>query len=194
MPKRSRNTRDRTAVVDERTGRHGGSGRARAESLRVRGRSARLPSLAVSPPEPAGPAAVRRGTAGSCARPPRRVTCVHLVRHARTTSNRERRTMGWLDEGIEPAWVPAAVAVADVLAHEPVDWLVSSPLARAVQTAAPWGARSRSRQATWSYSWMTPPSTSRRTTCSSRAGRVALLVARGCGGSSSRARCGRWPL
>src|SRR5215218_7944073 len=62
---------------------------------------------------------------------------VHLVRHGRTASNRERRTMGWLDEGIEPAWVPAAAAVADVLAQEPVDWLVSSPLARAVQTAAP---------------------------------------------------------
>ncbi len=49
--------------------------------------------------------------------------------------------MGWLDEGIEPGWVPAAVAVADVLAREPVDRLVSSPLARAVQTAAPLAAR-----------------------------------------------------
>src|SRR3954452_5004243 len=62
---------------------------------------------------------------------------VHLVRHGRTASNRERRTMGWLDEGIEPGWVRAAAAVADVLAQEPVDWLVSSPLARALQTAAP---------------------------------------------------------
>jgi probable phosphoglycerate mutase len=49
--------------------------------------------------------------------------------------------MGWLDEGIEPGWVRAAAAVADVLAQEPVDWLVSSPLARAVQTAAPLAAR-----------------------------------------------------
>ena len=48
--------------------------------------------------------------------------------------------MGWLDEGIEPGWVRAAAAVADVLAQEPVDWLVSSPLARAVQTAAPLAA------------------------------------------------------
>jgi broad specificity phosphatase PhoE len=39
---------------------------------------------------------------------------VHLVRHGRTASNRERRTMGWLDEGIEPGWVRAAAAVADV--------------------------------------------------------------------------------
>jgi hypothetical protein len=36
--------------------------------------------------------------------------------------------------------VPAS-AVADVLAREPVDWLLSSPLARAVQTAAPLAAR-----------------------------------------------------
>jgi len=49
--------------------------------------------------------------------------------------------MGWLDEGIEPRWVRAAAAVADVLVQEPVDWLVSSLLARAVQTAAPLAAR-----------------------------------------------------
>jgi broad specificity phosphatase PhoE len=45
------------------------------------------------------------------------MTRVHLVRHGRTASNRERRTMGWLDEGIEPGWVRAAAAVADVLAR-----------------------------------------------------------------------------
>jgi broad specificity phosphatase PhoE len=69
------------------------------------------------------------------------MTRVHLVRHGRTASNRERRTMGWLDEGIEPEWVRAAAAVADVLGQEPVDRLVSSPLARALQTAAPLAAR-----------------------------------------------------
>jgi broad specificity phosphatase PhoE len=69
------------------------------------------------------------------------MTRVHLVRHGRTASNRERRTMGWLDEGIRLSWVRAASAVADVLAQEPVDWLLSSPLARAVQTAAPLAAR-----------------------------------------------------
>src|SRR3954467_1810093 len=68
------------------------------------------------------------------------MTRAHVVRHGRTASNRERRTMGWLDEGIEPGWVRAAAAVADVLAQEPVNWLVSSPLARAVQTAAPLAA------------------------------------------------------
>src|SRR4051812_49745726 len=65
---------------------------------------------------------------------------VHLVRHARTVSNRERRVMGWLGEGIEAGWGRAAAAVAEVLAGEPVDRLVSSPLARAVQTAAPLAA------------------------------------------------------
>src|SRR4051812_49786969 len=65
---------------------------------------------------------------------------VHLVRHARTVSNRERRVMGWLGEGIEAGWGRAAAAVAEVLAREPVDRLVSSPLARAVQTAAPLAA------------------------------------------------------
>jgi len=49
--------------------------------------------------------------------------------------------MGWLDDDIEPGWVRAAEAVADVLGQEPVDWLVASPLARAVQTAAPLVAR-----------------------------------------------------
>jgi broad specificity phosphatase PhoE len=73
------------------------------------------------------------------------MTRVHLVRHGRTAWNRERRTMGWLDEGIEPGSLRAAAAVADVLAQEPIDRFVSSPLARALQTAAPLAAR-RSRQ------------------------------------------------
>jgi len=66
---------------------------------------------------------------------------VHLVRHGRTASNRQRRTMGWLDDAIEPGWVRAAEAVADALSREPVDWVVASPLVRAVQTAAPLVAR-----------------------------------------------------
>ena len=37
--------------------------------------------------------------------------------------------------------VRSAAAVADVVGQEPVDWLVSSPLARALQTAAPLAAR-----------------------------------------------------
>lgn len=66
---------------------------------------------------------------------------VHLVRHGLTAWNREHRSMGWGDQGIEPAWVAAAEAVADALAAEPVDRLLTSPLARAVQTAAPLAAR-----------------------------------------------------
>src|SRR3954463_13530079 len=72
----------------------------------------------------------------TCDRQQRPMTRVHLVRHGRTASNRERRTMGWLEEGIEPGWVRAAAAVADVLAQEPIDWLLSSPLAPAVEAAA----------------------------------------------------------
>src|SRR4051794_11268228 len=68
------------------------------------------------------------------------MTRVHLVRHGRTASNRERRTMGRLEESIEPGGGRAAEAGGDVLAQEPIDWLVSSPLARAVQTAAPLAA------------------------------------------------------
>jgi broad specificity phosphatase PhoE len=37
--------------------------------------------------------------------------------------------------------VRAASAVVDVLAREPVDWVLSSPLAGAVQAAAPLAAR-----------------------------------------------------
>jgi broad specificity phosphatase PhoE len=49
--------------------------------------------------------------------------------------------MGWLDEGIEPGWVRAAPGGRRRARSGPVDWLVSSPLARAVQTAAPLAAR-----------------------------------------------------
>jgi cyclopropane-fatty-acyl-phospholipid synthase len=50
------------------------------------------------------------------------MTRVHLVRHGRTASNRERRTMGWLDEGIEPGWVRAAAAVADPVEIRVMDY------------------------------------------------------------------------
>lgn len=66
---------------------------------------------------------------------------VHLVRHGRTAANVEHRTMGWGDDGILPAWRAAADAVADVLAAERIDQLLSSPLARAVQTAEPLARR-----------------------------------------------------
>ena len=62
---------------------------------------------------------------------------IHLVRHGRTAWNRQKRVMGWLDEGIEPASQPDAEAVARVLAGEDVGSIVSSPLQRALDTAAP---------------------------------------------------------
>src|SRR3954463_10621706 len=91
--------------------------------------------------EPAGRAAVRRSeAAGSCDGQQRRMRRVHLVRHGRTASNREQRTMGWLDEGIEAGGARPPGAAAAAPPQEPVDRLVSSPLARAVQTAAPLAA------------------------------------------------------
>src|SRR5437899_417302 len=60
---------------------------------------------------------------------------VHLVRDGRTAPNRERRTMGWLEERIVRGWMRTAAAVADALAREPVDSLASSPLVRAMQVA-----------------------------------------------------------
>lgn len=66
---------------------------------------------------------------------------VRLVRHGRTASNIAHRTMGWSDEGILPAWRAGAEAVAAALAGDRIDRLVSSPLARAVQTAEPLAAR-----------------------------------------------------
>ncbi|HVF07202.1 MAG TPA: histidine phosphatase family protein [Actinomycetota bacterium] len=65
---------------------------------------------------------------------------VHLVRHGRTAWNVDHRTMGWLDERIEPGWHAAAAAVGGVLEHEAVDRVISSPLARAIETAEPLAA------------------------------------------------------
>jgi broad specificity phosphatase PhoE len=48
--------------------------------------------------------------------------------------------MGWIDETIEPTSQPDAEAVARALAGEDVGLIVSSPLQRAVATAAPLAA------------------------------------------------------
>ena len=69
------------------------------------------------------------------------MTTMHLVRHGRTAWNRELRTMGWLDIGIEEGWLEAAEATADVLERAGVTRIVSSPLARARQTAEPLARR-----------------------------------------------------
>ena len=63
---------------------------------------------------------------------------IHVVRHGRTRSNRVGLVMGWADESIEPDQHDVADAVAARLAASaaPVR-IVSSPLARARDTAAP---------------------------------------------------------
>jgi len=66
---------------------------------------------------------------------------IHVVRHGRSRANWVGLVMGWLDESIEPEQNDAADAVAARLAAAsgPVR-LVSSPLARARDTAAPLAA------------------------------------------------------
>ena len=66
---------------------------------------------------------------------------IHVVRHARTRANRAGLVVGWIDESIEPDQYDAAAAVAARLAAAPAPVrVVSSPLARARQTAAPLAA------------------------------------------------------
>jgi predicted SnoaL-like aldol condensation-catalyzing enzyme len=55
-----------------------------------------------------------------------------------------------------------------------------------------WVPDIRSPHATCAYSWISPPSRSRRTT--PRAGRMTDGSAGPSGGAWPRARCGRWPL
>jgi NAD(P)-dependent dehydrogenase (short-subunit alcohol dehydrogenase family) len=59
---------------------------------------------------------------------------------------------------------------------------------------APWGARTGSLHATSSYSWIRPPRTSRRRTCSDDPAALLGGSARCSGGRNPRERCGRWVL
>src|SRR5215216_2472355 len=66
---------------------------------------------------------------------------IHVVRHGRTRSNRVGLVMGWADESIELDQHNGADAVAARLAAAPAPVrVVSSPLARARDTAAPLAA------------------------------------------------------
>ena len=66
---------------------------------------------------------------------------IHVVRHVRTRSNRVRLVMGWTDESIESDQHDAADAVAARLTAAPAPvQVVSSPIARARDTAAPLAA------------------------------------------------------
>ncbi|HLU41325.1 MAG TPA: histidine phosphatase family protein [Microthrixaceae bacterium] len=68
---------------------------------------------------------------------------LHLVRHGRTAGNRVKRVMGWSDEPIEDDQHLAAKRVAERLGRmvPPGTTVVSSPVHRARQTAAPTGER-----------------------------------------------------
>jgi broad specificity phosphatase PhoE len=66
---------------------------------------------------------------------------IHVVRHGCTRSNRMGLVMGWTNESIEAGQRYAAEAVAARLAAAPTPVrIVSSPLARARDTAAPLAA------------------------------------------------------
>jgi alpha-ribazole phosphatase len=63
-----------------------------------------------------------------------------LVRHGRTAANAQGLLQGRLDQDLDELGRRQAVAVADRVAAEiDVDWLVSSPLKRATQTAEAFG-------------------------------------------------------
>jgi len=59
-----------------------------------------------------------------------------LVRHGATANNLEARFTGQLDIPLSPLGVRQAERVAEALAGEPLDAIVSSDLARALETAA----------------------------------------------------------
>jgi broad specificity phosphatase PhoE len=61
-----------------------------------------------------------------------------VVRHGRTEANRDRRLLGRLDPGLDEVGRSQADALARHIG--PVDRIVSSPLVRARETAAAWGA------------------------------------------------------
>jgi 2,3-bisphosphoglycerate-dependent phosphoglycerate mutase len=58
-----------------------------------------------------------------------------LIRHGETAWNAERRLQGHLDIPLNPEGERQAALLAAALAHEPIDLVVSSDLARARQTA-----------------------------------------------------------
>ncbi len=60
-----------------------------------------------------------------------------VVRHGRTTANREGRLLGRLDVDLDGVGRRQAAAVAAAIG--PVDRVISSPLARTRQTAEAWG-------------------------------------------------------
>ena len=67
-------------------------------------------------------------------------TVLILVRHGRTQANREGRLQGRLDQDLDEHGQTQALAVADYVQDRcEVDFVVSSPLKRAMQTAEAFG-------------------------------------------------------
>jgi probable phosphoglycerate mutase len=64
-----------------------------------------------------------------------------LIRHAETDFNRQLRFQGHVDAPLNANGLAQAERLAERLADEPIDLLVTSDLLRARQTAAPWAAR-----------------------------------------------------
>jgi len=62
-------------------------------------------------------------------------TTICLVRHGETDWNRNNRYQGWADTPLNATGLAQAKLVAQVIAGESWDAIVSSPLARAFQTA-----------------------------------------------------------
>ncbi|MGI8964014.1 MAG: histidine phosphatase family protein [Thermomicrobiales bacterium] len=67
--------------------------------------------------------------------PPESTTTICLVRHGETDWNRNNRYQGWADTPLNATGLAQAKLVAQVIAGESWDAIVSSPLARAFQTA-----------------------------------------------------------
>jgi probable phosphoglycerate mutase len=67
----------------------------------------------------------------------REATRIIAIRHGQTAWNAETRMQGQLDTALDSLGRWQALQLAQALAHEPIDLIVSSDLSRAMQTAAP---------------------------------------------------------
>jgi probable phosphoglycerate mutase len=67
----------------------------------------------------------------------REATRIIAIRHGQTAWNAEMRMQGQLDTALDALGRWQAQQLAQALAHEPIDVIVTSDLSRAMQTAAP---------------------------------------------------------
>ena len=66
---------------------------------------------------------------------------LHLIRHGETTFNAEGRIQGQHDTPLSPLGLRQAQAVAAAFDRRPIQWVFSSPLSRALETARPLAGR-----------------------------------------------------